>query len=271
MTIGYFSGIGDFISCNLFRFLLFPNIITDFTFVMISVDKVIAITFPLRYRKIMKPRVVSSIIITKWVLAIVLFIHNLFNSKGFIKIAKFGTCHSKNSGTLLGTLITYIIPVFLACSLTAVLNIYLTIKAYNIHKQIQEENKLSGGHSRDNNQLKVLQKKQSTIKKHRKPLITLLVVVLGSSFIGMLFPLLFIPTAYVESPEFYEAVVLYVIIPNVGYLSLLFHPLVYGLYFKQIREPMMRLLKIITYSCKCKSGKVAPQPQRNRITWFNPN
>ena len=221
---------------------------------MISVDKVIAITFPLRYRKIMKPRVVSSIIITKWVLAIVLFIHNLFNSR-----------------TLLGTLITYIIPVFFACSLSAVLNIYLTIKAYNIHKQIQEENKLSGGHSRDNNQLKVLQKKQSTIKKHRKPLITLLVVVLGSSSVGMLFPLLFIPTAYIESPEFYEAVVLYVIIPNVGYFSLLFHPLVYGLYFKQIREPMMRLLKIITYSCKCKSVKVVPQPQRNRITWFNLN
>ena len=271
MIIGFFSGIGDFISCNLFRFLLFPNIITTFTFVMISVDKVIAITFPLRYHEIMKPRVVFGIIITKWVLAIVLFIHNLFNSTGFIKIAKFGTCRSNNRGTLFGTLVTYIIPVFLACSLTTILNVYLTIKAYNVHKQIQEENKLSGGHSRDNNQLKVLQKKQSTIKKHRKPLITLLVIVLGSSSIGILFPLLFIPTVYLESPEVYEGVVRYVIIPNVGYFSLLFHPFVYGLYFKQVREAMMRLLKMITYLCKCKSAKVAPQPRRSRITRFNPN
>ena len=269
MMIGSFTGMGDFIGCNVFKFLLFPVSVINFTFLMISVDKVIAITFPLRYRQIMKPRVVFGIIITKWVLAVMLSIHNLFNSKGFTKVAKYGTCIT-NDGSVLQTLITFVLPTFLACILTVILNIYLTIKAYQVHKQIQEESKLSGGHSGDNDQLKALKKKHVTIKKHRKPLITLLVVVLGSTSVGLLFPLLFIATILLDSPPVYEAVMRYMVTPNIGLMSLLFHPFVYGLYFTQVREPMIRLLKRITSLCKCKSAAVAPQPQR-RINWLNPN
>ena len=270
MMIGSFTGMGDFIGCNVFKFLLFPVAIINFTLLMISVDKVIAITFPLRYRQIMKPRVAFGIIITKWALAVMLFTHNLFNTKGFTKMAQYGTCRT-NDSSLLENLMTYLLPMFLSCLLTVILNIYLTIKAYRIHKKIQEESKLYGGHSRDNNQLKALKKKHATIKKHRKPLITLLVVVLGSTSIGLLFPLLYIPTILLDSPAVYEQVMRYVVGPNIGFISLLFYPLVYGLYFKQIREPMMRLLKSITSLCKCKSAAVAPLLQRNRINWLNPN
>ena len=269
MMIEYFIGV-DFIDCGVFRFLLFPGVLIEFSFLMISVDKVIAIAFPLRYREIMKPRVVFGIIATKWVLAVVLFIHNLFNLNGFTKVAQFGTCISKDRMSLLNTLLTHILPVFLGCLLTVTLNTYLTIKAYQIRKKIQEESKLSGGHRRDNDKLKALKKKEATIKKHLKPMITLLVVVLGSTSIGLIFPLLFIPAVFLESPEVYEGVIRYVVIPNIGLIYILLHPLVYGLYFKQVREPMMRLLKGITCPCKCKSAAVAPLPQR-RINWLNPN
>ena len=47
MIIGYFTGMGDFVTCNVFIFLHFPAVIVTFTFGMMSVDKVIAITFPL--------------------------------------------------------------------------------------------------------------------------------------------------------------------------------------------------------------------------------
>ena len=268
MMIGSFTGMGDSIGCNVFKFFLFPVAIINFTLLMISVDKVIAITFPLRYRQIMKPRVVFGIITTKWVLAIMLFIHKLFNPRGFTKVAEYGTCKT-NNGSLLVALITYTLPIFLACFLTVILNIYLTIKAYQVHKQIQEESKLYGGHSGDT-QLKALKNKHATIKKHLKPLTTLLVVVLGSVSIGLLFPLLYIPTILLDSPLVYEQVMRYVVGPNIGFVSLLLHPFVYGLYFQQVREPMMRLLKRITSSCKCESAAVAPQPQ-SRITWLNPN
>ena len=269
VMIEYFIGV-DFIDCGVFRFLLFPGVLIDFSFLMISVDKVIAITFPLRHHEIMKPRVVFGIIATKWVLAVMLFTHNLFNPNGFTKVAQFGTCISKDRMSLLNALMTYIVPAFLACLFTVILNIYLTIKAYQIRKKIQEESKLSGGHTRDNDKLKALKKKEASIKKHLKPMITLLVVVLGSTSTGFIFPLLFIPAVFLESPEVYEGVMRYVVAPNIGLIQILLHPLVYGLYFKQVREPMMRLLKGITCPCKCKSAAVAPLPQR-RINWLNPN
>ena len=270
IIIGYFTSKGSYISCHVSYFFLFPLAVVSFTYVTISVDKVIAITFPLIYCQIMKPRVVLGIITTKWVLAILLYGHNLFNPNGFTHIAKFGVCGS-NGRFSLANIITIVIPIFLACFLTAILNIYLTVKAYKVHKQIQEESKLSGGHTEDNDQLKALKKKQATIKKHRKPMITLMVVVLGSSSYGLLIPLLLIPTIFLKSSEFYRKILEYVIGPNITIFFLLLHPFVYGLYFKQVREPMMRLLKRITCLYKCKSAAVAPKSQRSRITWMNPN
>ena len=86
MIIGYSTGIGDFIGCNVYHFY-FPIIVITLTFVMISVDKVIAVTLPLRHREIMKPRVVFGIITTIWVSAIVIFTHHLFDTKSFTKVA----------------------------------------------------------------------------------------------------------------------------------------------------------------------------------------
>ena len=70
-----------------------------------------------------------------------------------------------------------------------VFNIYLTIKAYQVRKQIEKETRLSGVTSK----VKALKEKQHTIKKHLKPIITLLVVMFGGSFIAFLFLLLLIP------------------------------------------------------------------------------
>ena len=253
IMIGY-MGEGDYIGCHVSYFFLFPLTAAYFTFVTISVDKVIAITFPLRYRQIMSPRVVVSMITTKWLLAIALYAHNLFNPNGFTKIAKFGICGLKE-GVDLVNVITIVVPIFLACSITIILNIYLTIKAYKVHKQIQEESRLSGGHT---DHLKALKKKQATIKKHRKPMITLIAVV-ATSFFGFLFAIILLPIALLESPAFYQDIMQYVVRPNISYFSLMFHPFVYGLYFKQVREPMMRSLKRISHLCRCKSTAVAPQ------------
>ena len=55
MMIGYFTGLGDFISCNAFAFMLYPIVVIYFTFLVMSTDKVIAITFPFKHCEIMKP------------------------------------------------------------------------------------------------------------------------------------------------------------------------------------------------------------------------
>ena len=270
MVIGCFTGVGDFISCSVFSFMFYPSGVMYFTFLVMSIDKVIAITFPLRHSDIMKPRVVRGIIVAKHILAIMFYSKNLFNATSFTKVAQFGIC-TRNDSAVLENLLTLIIPMLLTCLIRVFLDVFLTIKAYQIHKKIQEESKLSGGHHRDNDQLKALKKKEGNVKKHLKPMITLMVVMMGNSFFALMFPVLYVPATLMESPAIYESVVRYVVLPNLSYVPFLLQPFIYGLYFKQVREPMIRLLKSITCPCKCKSAAVAPQQQRNRITWLNPN
>ena len=270
MMIGYFTGTGDFIGCNVFMFMLYPIGIIYLTFLAMSLDKVIAITFPFKHHEFMKPRVVCGILVAKHLLVVMIYARNLFASSSFTKVAQFGTC-TLHGFAFFENLITITIPVFSSCLITVSLDVCLTIKAYQIHKKIQEESKLSGGNSRNNDQLKALKKKEANIKKNLKPMVTLLIVVMGNSFFGLLFPILYIPAVLLDSPTVYESVVRYVIIPNIGYVTFLIHPFAYALYFKQVREPMMRLLKRITCPCKCKSAAVAPQPRSNRINWLNPN
>ena len=49
MTIGYFTSVGDFISWNVFIFMFYPTGIIFLTFLAMSVDKVIGITFPFKH------------------------------------------------------------------------------------------------------------------------------------------------------------------------------------------------------------------------------
>ena len=130
--------------------------------------------------------------------------------RSFIKVAQFGICSLAHDSAILEALITVTIPMFLTCLITISLDVVRTIKAYQIHKKIQEGSKLSGGHSRDNDKLKALKKKESNIKKNLKPVITLLVVVMGNSFFGLLLPMLLFLGALLDSPVF-ESVVQYVI------------------------------------------------------------
>ena len=116
LSIGYFTGMGDFIGCHVFYFLHFPVNVISFAFLMIAVDKVIAITFPMKYHQIMRPRVVLGMIISQWLLAAALSAHHLFNPKGFIKISKFGRCLPINDTVYVVSMI-YMLTVFLGCFL----------------------------------------------------------------------------------------------------------------------------------------------------------
>ena len=105
-------------------------------------------------------------------------------------------------------------------------------------KQIDKETRLSGG---DSNQIKSLKQKLATTKKHLKPMITLLIAVLGSTF-TMLYSVLYITvrvaTVYMQFIE--------LIFGSSGvYIFFLMQPLIYGLYYKQTREPMMKLLRSV--------------------------
>ena len=256
MMVGFITGKGDFIPCNVFHYLLSPAVEMYFTLFLISADKIIAIVYPLRYKQIMTPHVVVYAITASWVLAFAIFIPRLFNNDGYNKVAEYGVCLTIKNSSLLGRIVYQVIPVLMSSVPALVIDIYLAIKTYKVRKQIEKETRLSGF----SDHLKNLRQRQITVKRHLKPMITLLVVVLSNICTGLLIPLLYIPVRFLDTPVAYEKFVELVAIANIGYIIILTQPSVYGLYFKQTREPLRALLQNVICACKCDSAVVTPQP-----------
>ena len=201
----------------------------------------------------MTPHVVAYTITASWVLTVGLTSPKLFNPGDYTKVAEYAVCLSHGS-SLIERLLGYTLPIMTSSLLAVIIDIYLAIKAYKVSKQIEKETRLSGATS---DQLKTLKQKEVTIKRHMKPMITLLIAVLGSTLTGVFIALLYYPVRAMETATFYKQFMELVSITNISFIVLLMQPFIYGLYFKHTREPMIKLLKNTVPNCKFNS--VAPQ------------
>ncbi|XP_065895944.1 trace amine-associated receptor 8a-like [Dysidea avara] len=236
MYIAFAAGTENFINCSLLNFTYHPVIAYHTTFIMISIDKVVAIGFPFKYKRIMNQHVVTGMICISWLLALAISVHILFTKSGH-EVPEYGVCLSEGID-FLKAILTYAIPIFMEAVITTLLNIYLAIKAYQVRKQVQKETRLSGA----TNQVEALQQKRRQIRKHMKPILTLLIILLGNSFITLAFIILYILGRVLLAGTVYDSIMEYVVKPNIIFLIPFFHPIVYGIHFKQIREPMMNMI-----------------------------
>ena len=83
------------------------------------------------------------------------------------------------AGLVIDLLLNGAVSIFLAFTVTITLDVYLSVKAYQMYKRIQKE---EGEDTQD---------KLNKVLRHLKPLITLLVTILGSTTIAV-----FIATSY---------------------------------------------------------------------------
>jgi len=253
-NIDFALGLG-LINCNVRKFLLFPITVNHFTYLMISVDKVIAIKFPFKHKKMMTPFVVFGMITSSWLLAVLLaIIREIVNDKGD---QLNGPCISLVITKGPVVFLSRMLPFMLTSSLMVSLNIYLTIKAYLVNKDIQKETRLSGV----SHEVEILRQKRNSIKKNLKPVITLLVVIFGSSSIAVLFILVVNVSQLLWDHQTIMKVE-QVLGPNILYIVMLLHPIVYGLYFKQVRESMMKTLKRLFCWNKFNTAVITPMPQK---------
>ena len=241
MMFSYIIGIQDPFRCDVLHFSLFPIIVIIYTFVMLSVDKFIAIKFALRYNTIVTHRRAYLAITAGWFIALLLRImrltYELIAGTEYDKSSQFGSCSLKQRSVLV-SLFTAIIPLFFACFITITLDVYLSIKAYQMYKRIQQENGVERQRFKD---------KLNKILQQLKPAITLLVTILGSMAVSLVSSIanIYIVTLMVEDKSSYQIFVRYIILSNSGILTATLHPLVYGLYFREIRLPLCRRLKWI--------------------------
>jgi len=201
----------------------------------------------------MMPRVVASTIVATWALAILMSFDTLLSN--YNSLPQYDLCISLI--VISRRFFFRMLPVFLASSLTISLNIYLSIKAYKIHKQFERKIRLSGPSSEATS----LKKKYNKLKKDLKPIVTLLLLIFGSSLVAFLFVLLLNMSKLLWSEQAIMRAE-QTLRPNTHYVVLLLHPTVYGLYFKQVRDQMMRKIKNLLNRYKFNTAVVAPLPQR---------
>ncbi|XP_065902577.1 glucose-dependent insulinotropic receptor-like [Dysidea avara] len=224
------------------------------SFVIIAADKVVAIRFPFKHKRMMTSRVVAVVISGAWLIAIIPTAYTItFDVDGVTDVPQYGACLFEGNA-FVEAVVIFIIPMVVASILTILLNVRLAIKAFQVHRLIERETRLAGVNSQSTN-LSVLRKKLCTIKRNRKPIITLFVVIFGSVSIPLLFTPFLILGRFLVGSQVYLEFTEYVMVPNIGFVIRFFQPLVYGLYFKQVREQMMRCLKRLN-----KVNSVAPQP-----------
>ncbi|XP_065888436.1 rhodopsin, GQ-coupled-like [Dysidea avara] len=242
MMISYQLGVESPISCYPSKIQVLFFIVYQISFVMIAADKVVAIRFPFKHRRMMTPRVVAAVICVVWLLAAIPAIYVFINDvDGVTEVPEFGICLFEGNGFTELVLLVFA-PLFLASILTISLNVFLAIKAYQVHKQIEEETKLSGHNSQSEN-LKTLKKKQQNIRQNRKLIMTLLVVISSHVLINLFFTPLLILGRLLITSQGYQDFLNYIFFPNNPLVTQFFDVLVYGMYFKQVREPMMRNVK----------------------------
>ena len=247
--IAYAAG-KNVIHCGILNFVYHPVIVYHTTFVMISIDKVISIAYPLKHKNIMK-RAVYKMITLSWLLAIAAPFYTLFITKGGTEVAEYGVCIF--TGTEFIIILPYAIAILLEALITTMLNIYMAIRAYQFHREIQKRTRLAAV----TNQVEDLKHKLRTIKKQMKPIQTLFVIFIAHSFLSIIFIGTHIPRRSLRNSVYYE-IVDDLITPNIVFISTLFHPIVYGIYFKEIRQPLMKIILNCYNRCKQNTAVVTP-------------
>ena len=166
----------------------------------IAADKVVALTSPFEHIRMMTLRVVAAVISGSWLLAVIPTAFSIVNVKS-VEALGYGVCIIEEN-SFVGFVFAFMLPMVVLSIIKVILNVHLAIKGYQIHKKIERETSLSG-HSSE--KVTSLKKKQRIIRQNRKPIITLLVVVLGSVSINMILAAFyFVGRLWIASPAYHD-------------------------------------------------------------------
>ena len=192
MMVLYIIGIQDPFRCDVFRFFNFHIIVIMYMLVMLSVEKfIIAIKYALRYKAIVTHRKVYRVIAAGWIIGplfkLTTLVYDLIVGREYYKPSRFGFCFVKQC-SLFGIIFSPVLPIFLAFFITITLDVYLSIKAYQMYKKIQKNEE----------QKQMTKDKLNRMFWQLKPMITLLVTVIGNTTIAVIVSIIYTSTSTVE-------------------------------------------------------------------------
>jgi len=262
MMISFQLGVEPFINCTVFKFRFLPTLVSVYSILVLAADKFLLMayirTFPFKYPKVMTSRRAAGVIICVWLIAAILTAYMILFTSGFTLVAEYGTCQTDDTG-FAEILVIFIIPATILPVLSIVVYVCFAVRAHHVRKELERE-KTSREYeeSSESSRRAALNRERSNIRKSQKQITALLVVALGNMLIVLFINLLFISIRFLVHTQTYQDLNEYVIAPNASYAVRLFHPFVYGLLFRQTREPMLTCLN--RYWKIKRVNAVAPHP-----------
>ena len=275
MIISYIAGMDDPIRCDVLFATLSTFHVNGFAFLMLGIDKFIALVFPLRYNSIVTNGIVYIMIFVSWGISVITSVVRFFVNKKYKKSSRYGVCVPTQE-SFASLMINFIMPIFFSLLLAFIIDIYSSVLACKRNYQRRQHDV---ERVRDNslpqcsstNRLARLKENLDRITGNNvKAIVAVLIALASNGLLGFLSPLLFVSAQSLETGqgETYKFYVEHIFIPNIAYIFLITYSLIFSLYFKIIRTPlwklMKRLCKKICPSCVrrcCQSNSVGQRSQ----------
>ena len=274
MIISYIAGVDDPIRCDILFVTLSTFHVNAFAFLVMGIDKFVAIAFPLRYISIVTDRLVYMMIFASWGISVITSVIRLFLDEKYKKSSRYGVCVPTQE-SFVSLMINFIMPLFISLLVAFIVDIYSSVLACKRKYQLRQHHvervqDTSLPQHASTNRLRVLMENLGRVTGNNiKPIVAVLIALASNGLLGFLCPLLFVTVQTLETGETYKFYVEHIVIPNVAYIFLIVYSLIFSLYFKNIRTPlwsmMKPLFKMICPSCVRRCCPLKSLGRRSRI------
>ena len=212
-----------------------PRVATQYSFVLLAIDRVVGVAFPYRYRNIMKLRVVYALIASVWITAAVLSLLSRIFEAPYL-VWSFGIFITPSGSP--SAIIIYVLPQVVSAILIVGTNVYLYHVIIQSKTKLENNLKLSG---RDEHKITKLQRLIHNLQMQLKS--SLPVFVLGgvdcllnvSRVVLFIAISIFCPLSSGAPAGMY----LYQFFANpLSYCQAISHSVTYGVYKKAVRKKL---------------------------------
>ena len=235
IMILYLLNIRIYVNDIAYTIITIPRVATQYSFVLLAIDRVVGVAFPYRYRNIMKLRVVYALIASVWIIAAVLSLLTRILVSPYL-VWPFGVFIPLS--VVPSASILYQLPQVISAILIVGANVYLYRSIIQSKKKLENNLKLS---CRDEHKITKLKKLSHNLQMHLES--SLPVFVLGGidGLLNVLRAVIFVSVSAffpLSSDAMFRVQFVQFFVSPLEYCQIISHSVTYGIYKKEVKKKL---------------------------------